>query len=214
MGISSISCLFVIFLVVIDIEASNLDSAGQKTCLSEHNRYRTELAKGNVQSGNGKLPSASAMNELQYSKDLEAKAQSWASSCPGMKHTPNPTYGQNLYWTSQTVDHSTALKQATKAWWDEARMYKGGTTLTMQIFNQGVGHFTQMAQSKATQVGCAVQACQGTYVVCNYNRQNMINQPIYETGKTCSKCNSCHNSLCKAGSQKSNRHRRHVPKNH
>jgi hypothetical protein len=62
---------------------NNLDSAGQKTCLSEHNRYRTELAKGSVKAASGQLPSAMNMNELGYSKDLEAKAQAWAQNCPG-----------------------------------------------------------------------------------------------------------------------------------
>jgi hypothetical protein len=80
-----------------------------------------------------------------------------------MKHTPNINYGQNLYWTSQSVDHSTALKQATKAWWDEVRLYRSkDVVLTMQIFNQGVGHFTQMAQAKANLVGCTVHYCKGT----------------------------------------------------
>lgn len=43
---------------------NNLDSAGQKTCLTEHNNYRAELAKGNVVAASGKLPAAANMNEL------------------------------------------------------------------------------------------------------------------------------------------------------
>ncbi|KAI6214526.1 SCP-like protein [Aphelenchoides besseyi] len=204
-GLFLSSLLLVVF-------CDNLDSNGKRTCLNEHNRYRSDLANGKVQNGNGqRMPKAANMNEMKYGKDLEAKAQDWAKRCPGMKHTPNPTYGQNLYWTSESVDHSTALRQATKAWWDEVRLLKGTSVmLTASLFNQGVGHWTQMAQAKNTKVGCAVQRCSGTYVVCNYDRQNMLNEPIYQKGTKCSKCNGgrkcTSNGLCSSSSMK--RHRR------
>jgi hypothetical protein len=54
-------CVGILFA---SIEANNLDSNGQKTCLSEHNKYRTELAKGSVKAKSGALPSAANMNEL------------------------------------------------------------------------------------------------------------------------------------------------------
>ncbi|KAI6233688.1 Venom allergen-like protein [Aphelenchoides fujianensis] len=180
----------------------HLNADGKKTCLREHNNYRRQLAAGYVKNGAGQaMPKAANMNELKYSKDLEAKAQQWASSCPGMRHTPSIHYGQNLYWTSQEVDQATALRQATQAWWNEVKLYRNtNLKLTSAVFNLGVGHFTQMAQAKNTKVGCSVQSCSGTYVVCNYDGQNFLNQPIYRKGGKCSKCEGgrkCSNSLCK-----------------
>ncbi|KAI6212496.1 hypothetical protein M3Y94_00032300 [Aphelenchoides besseyi] len=186
------------------VVADFLNTAGVQSCLDSHNAYRSDLAQQKVKNGAGQtMPGATDMNELKYGKDLEAKAQDWAKQCPGMSHTPNANYGQNLFWSSAKLDHATAMKQATALWWKEVSLLKSNTTvvLTMEMFNQGVGHFTQMAQSKNTLVGCAVQSCSGTYVVCNYDGQNWLNQPIYKTGtKTCSACDStrkvCRNGLC------------------
>jgi hypothetical protein len=100
--------------LVLAIKADILNASGQQTAISEHNLYRSELAKGNVTAKSGKLPPASNMNQVIYGKTLETEAQNWAKTCPGMKHTPNAKYGQNLYWTSQNVDQATALKQATE----------------------------------------------------------------------------------------------------
>lgn len=54
-----------------------------------------------------------------------------------------------------------------------------------------------MAQATAKYVGCSVEHCSGTYVVCNYDRQNVLNQAIYAKGTACKQCTSCEGSLCK-----------------
>lgn len=57
-----------------------------------------------------------------------------------------------------------------------------------------------MAWAEAHKLGCAVQKCDfGTYVVCNYDKGNMLEKDIYEQGPTCSRCPAgyeCKDSLC------------------
>ncbi|KAI6187561.1 Vap-1 [Aphelenchoides besseyi] len=198
--------LFSLFVVVL---CDNLDNRGKRTCLNEHNRYRSDLANGKVKNGNGqRMPKAADMNEMGYSKELEAKAQNWAKRCPMMHHTPNPTYGQNLYWTSESQLLFVKLQKRGSM---KSVCLKEQVLCSRRVFfNQGVGHWTQMAQAKNTKVGCAVQRCSGTYVVCNYDRQNILNEPIYQKGAKCSKCNGkrkCNrNGLCASASTK-RRHR-------
>ncbi|KAI6212721.1 hypothetical protein M3Y94_00061800 [Aphelenchoides besseyi] len=198
--------VFISFVAVLrDVLADPLDAAGQQACVSEHNKYRSELALGNVKNGAGQtMQKATDMNQLKYDKELEAKAQDWAKDCKNkMVHTPNIKYGQNLFWSSETLDHATAMKQATAGWWDEVKLLDStDVVLTMEMFNKQVGHFTEMAQSKNTGVGCAITTlCGGTYVVCNYDAPNMLNGPIYKTGgEPCTSCDpsrkSCRKGLC------------------
>jgi hypothetical protein len=68
---------FCIAFLVLAINADLLDINGRKACLSEHNKHRTMLADGKAQTKGGLLPPASNMNEVSYSKSLEAEAEKW-----------------------------------------------------------------------------------------------------------------------------------------
>ena len=64
-----ISSIF-LFFFILTVNANNLDSDGKKLCLAEHNRYRSELANGNVKSATKNMPSAGDMNELVSSLNM------------------------------------------------------------------------------------------------------------------------------------------------
>ncbi|KAI6233714.1 putative effector protein [Aphelenchoides fujianensis] len=195
---------FYLLLVLASLVVGDpLNSDGKAACLGEHNTYRQQLATGIVKNKAGQaMPKAANMNEILYTEALEAKAHEWAAKCV-KDHEPNTHYGQNLFAATAHLEHSEAMKQATSSWWSEAKLYPNtDLTLTDELFNHGVGHFTQMAQGKNTKVGCAVIYCKGTgtLVFCNYERANIINEPIYEAGDECSKCEegrTCSNGLCK-----------------
>lgn len=69
-----------------------------------------------------------------------------------------------------------------------------------------IGHFTQTAQDRATQIGCALLThLSGGFhwniMICNYARGNLINQPVYvNSGVSGSACitgmNPSFTSLC------------------
>ncbi|KAI6227310.1 (pine wood nematode) hypothetical protein [Aphelenchoides fujianensis] len=172
-----------------------LNSDERAACLGEHNTYRQQLA---TEQGRRGMPKGANINELLYSEELEAKAQEWATKCVE-DHEPNTNYGQNLY---ASTAHPGARKRPARGG-TEVKLYPNtDLTLTDELFNLGVGHFTQMAQGKNTKVGCAVLYCKGTgtLVFCNYERGNILNEPIYEAGEECSKCEAgrtCSNGLCK-----------------
>jgi hypothetical protein len=88
-----------------------------------------------------------------------------------MQHTPNIKYGQNIFMSSEKLDQAAALKQAVEAWWSETQFYASQEiVLSMEVYNQGVGHFTQVIQANVKEVGCSVHYCKdGTYVICNYD---------------------------------------------
>ncbi|KAH7702472.1 venom allergen-like protein vap-2, partial [Aphelenchoides avenae] len=183
-----------------------LTDTERATVLDAHNNYRQSVASGNAPNKDGtKLPQAADMNKLVYDTGIEAIAQKWAANCK-FDHSSaaerNNT-GENLYMAGGKQDLAAALKGASDLWWGELAEYGVNTTLTltMEEFNRGIGHWSQMAWAKTTRIGCGVQQCSiGTIVVCNYAPSgNYLNQKIYTAGTACSKCasgTSCANSLC------------------
>lgn len=69
-----------------------------------------------------------------------------------------------------------------------------------------IGHFTQMAQDRATLIGCAlINYRNGRYYTslfaCNYSLTNLSNQPVYVSGPAASGCPAKNNAfpgLCRA----------------
>lgn len=93
-------------------------------------------------------------------------------------------------------------------WFNE---YQSCGLLSIQNFSLGgaeIGHFTQIANNKASKVGCSLVqyikygTC-NTYLVCNYALTNMLNEPIFTIGKAGSKCqtgvSAKYPGLCSAG---------------
>ncbi|KAI1730469.1 hypothetical protein Ddc_03165 [Ditylenchus destructor] len=97
---------------------------------------------------------------------------------------------------------------AMEAWWDDE--LRNLTTrlpkrLNIDFFEQThAGHFTQMSTDLISRVGCAGTKCPGSGLlfVCHYDRRQLLDRPVYEVGKKCSRCPEdyvCKNStgLCR-----------------
>jgi uncharacterized protein YkwD len=94
----------------------------------------------------------------------------------------NP-YGENL---AQGGGGAYTVINACEGWYAErSKMPRNARTMTVNLFNQGVGHYTQMVWKGSTQIGAGIaQYQQGgitwTVVVCCYNPPgNVIGGTIY-----------------------------------
>ncbi|KAF8078439.1 CAP domain-containing protein [Lyophyllum atratum] len=104
---------------------------------------------------------------LTWSDDLASKAQEWADGCL-FQHSGGKfgRLGENL--AAGTGSYS--IQTAVKSWTDEVSEYDPS--------NPKFSHFTQVVWKATTQVGCAVQSCDGIfdaaygkakYYVCEYS---------------------------------------------
>ncbi|CAJ0597736.1 unnamed protein product [Cylicocyclus nassatus] len=149
--------------------------------LDVHNELRSLVANGKAKDGYGDYaPRAAAMNKL---------------------HSNTKGLGENIYMSSAAYDPVKAAEDASRSWFGELAQKGVGKDLTfsMKLFNNHVGHYTQMVWQSTKVIGCAVQSCpKMSLAVCNYKEAgNMLNAKIYETGTPCSKCpGGCSEGLC------------------
>ncbi|TFK57344.1 PR-1-like protein [Heliocybe sulcata] len=113
---------------------------------------------------------------LSWSDNLAGKAQQWANGCK-FQHSGGSLgpFGENL--AAGTGD-SYDIAAAVKSWTDEVSEYDPN--------NPQASHFTQVVWKGSSQVGCALQLCDGIfaasfgkakYYVCEYSSQgNVIGQ--------------------------------------
>jgi len=116
-------------------------------------------------------------------------AANWAATCI-YDHNPNRGFlGENIYW--QTGSAATPASAMT-FWGNEANFYNWATNTCLP--GQDCGHYTQIVWDTSTQIGCAIQACDGTfgtpppgvvgpwsYVVCNYSPPgNVVGERPYD----------------------------------
>ncbi|KAG6842509.1 hypothetical protein C0991_000035 [Blastosporella zonata] len=110
---------------------------------------------------------------LTWSDDLASAAQSWANKCV-FEHSGGSLgpYGENI---AAGTGSSYNIQTAIKSWTDEVSEYDPS--------NPVASHFTQVVWKGTTQVGCAVQSCDGIfsasygkakYYVCEYSPQGNI----------------------------------------
>jgi hypothetical protein len=112
---------------------------------------------------------------------VAATAQTWASASacsPG--HDPNNnTYGENIEWgTSGFISGPGAAVD----WADEVRNpgfdYAANQCPTGSPSFPGCGHYTQVAWSTTTKVGCGIASCNSSgddFIVCRYDPPGNIN---------------------------------------
>uniref|UniRef100_A0A7E5A207 SCP domain-containing protein n=1 Tax=Panagrellus redivivus TaxID=6233 RepID=A0A7E5A207_PANRE len=182
---------------------SGFSATARTSLVNRHNQWRSQLAHGcSLMPNNTYAPPAKNMLKMVYNCSIESLAQEWASSCE-YKHSGRSGYGENL-WALITNGkfNRNAFADASDAWWHELIKFGGinssDTILTSSVFNLGIGHWTQMAWSKSTAVGCGFAACPRSdgktmfYVVCNYWPQgNILNTPIYSVGQPCKQDSDC-----------------------
>ncbi|CAJ0598974.1 unnamed protein product [Cylicocyclus nassatus] len=169
--------------------------------LDVHNELRSLVANGKAEDGYGDYaPKAAAMNKLKYDCDVEKYAVKHAAKCV-FQHSNTKGLGENVFMRGPAYDPVKAAEDASRSWFGELAQRGVGKDLTfsMKLFNNKVGHYTQMVWQSTKVIGCAVQACpKMSLAVCNYKEAgNMLNAKIYETGAPCSKCpGGCSEGLC------------------
>ncbi|KHJ88517.1 SCP-like protein [Oesophagostomum dentatum] len=157
-------------------------------------RYRSRVARGlEPDKEGGNAPKAAKMLKMLYDCDIEKSAMRHAQKCVFQHSYDNEDLGENLYAiTAPNYDKAKTAEKACQSWWDELKQPGVGqdNILTGEVFDRGVGHYTQMAWEKSYKLGCAVQHCpRMTYVVCQYGPGgNDINELIYTKGQPCSGC--------------------------
>ncbi|KAG5654737.1 hypothetical protein H0H81_003745 [Sphagnurus paluster] len=136
-------------------------STGGGSSFTEDGDIQAYLSSHNsVRANHGAVP-------LTWSDDLASKAQQWANGCL-FQHSGGifGRIGENL--AAGTGDYT--IQTAVKAWTDEVSEYNPS--------NPKSSHFTQVVWKATTQVGCAVQICDGIfdasfgkarYYVCEYS---------------------------------------------
>lgn len=155
---------------------SRLSPQQVQQILDYHNQKRGEV-------GNGKVAwSAQIAKFAQQRADQIAREKRLAHLPQGQ----NP-YGENLAQggASGGVSGYTVVN-ACEGWYAErAKMQKNARTMSVELFNRGVGHYTQMVWKGTTQIGAGISTYQQggftmTVVVCCYNPPgNVLGGVIY-----------------------------------
>ncbi|KAF8807576.1 PR-1-like protein, partial [Phlegmacium glaucopus] len=137
--------------------AGGTSSADIQAYLTAHNSVRAQ---------HGAVP-------LTWSDTMASKAQQWANGCV-FQHSGGTLgpYGENIAaGTGSDYDIAAAIK----SWTDEVSQYNPN--------NPDPSHFTQVVWKATTQLGCAVQTCNGIfpamfgpakYFVCEYFVQGNV----------------------------------------
>lgn len=180
----------------------------RKTILHEHNKVRSEVATGNK--------TASNMQVLSYSKEMEFIAQCWANQCIQRHDLCKCTkryrdIGQNLIYLPNVIEPRSTqhLITAVHTW------IKEGETLEVDnpknyIYRFENSNYTQIIWAKTKLIGCGRSVFHdGLFIVCNYAPQgNLQNRTVYKLGDPCSACKSgcniTYNGLCGSEIQKDN----------
>ncbi|ULT96149.1 hypothetical protein L3Y34_004638 [Caenorhabditis briggsae] len=189
--------LLLLFASAIEVLCEEFSEQGKLNLLNAHNEYRSRLAQGQLVVRGVKKPSASRMRKMSWSDKIATAARLFAETCP-KNHSDIKQLGENIFWHYSTT-LSTPEEYATQApqkWWQEFEI-SGWTSL---IYNSAaqrfqIGHAIQMAWQDTSKVGCGYSKCsvgapdQTLVVVCRYfQKGNIEGLPIYDEGKTCSKC--------------------------
>ncbi|XP_039446064.1 antigen 5 like allergen Cul n 1-like [Culex pipiens pallens] len=187
-----------------DARETPMDEAKRSLIVDRHNRLRSKVATGRQSYGSGALyPEASRMATLQWDAELACIAAANARRCvfghDKCRNTVSfPYAGQNIAQRSYqgvAITDEALIEQFINDWFSEADVASPSLIARYPSRYSGpdIGHFTQIVSDRTTRVGCSlVSYRQGRwnvqYFVCNYAFTNMINQPVFVSGKACSRC--------------------------
>uniref|UniRef100_A0A7I4YK41 SCP domain-containing protein n=1 Tax=Haemonchus contortus TaxID=6289 RepID=A0A7I4YK41_HAECO len=160
--------------------------------LKKHNEYRSQVARGLAKDRlGGTAPTAGKMARMSYDCKIEESMMRWLNQCKwGHSRGEN---GENMFMSTDTrMKPIKAADMSTKGWFSELETKGVGkeNKLTMQVFNRGVGHYTQMVWQSSKKLGCGVKVCNNFVLAgCQYQRRgNLLGANIYDKGNTCSMC--------------------------
>ncbi|XP_053684093.1 antigen 5 like allergen Cul n 1-like [Sabethes cyaneus] len=180
-------------------EAIEMTNGRKQQILHQHNKLRSNIAQGEYRG----FPTASRMATLLWDDELAQLAAINARTCrfghDRCRSTDKFQYaGQNIAWTAfmgYDFTPESRMENFTLSWFNE---YKDCPTSAVKSYPRNyrgpmIGHFTQIVSDRSTRIGCAMMKYilrQQTnfYFVCNYSMTNIVNQPVYKSGKTASAC--------------------------
>lgn len=195
-----------------------ITKAQQATIVDLHNRLRSKVALGKQNySSSAFYPSAARMATMRWDSELAAIAAANVRRCDNehdkCRNTPKyPSAGQNIATFSfqgSKQSNDKIIQDFVNDWFSE---YANARPKHMDAYpeeysGKDIGHFTQIVADRATAVGCAMvrfkdgEGWTTQNIVCNYAITNIEKQPVYVTGKACSKCttgcNPLYPGLCK-----------------
>ncbi|KAH8303301.1 hypothetical protein KR059_006124 [Drosophila kikkawai] len=169
--------------------------------LDMHNLARSRIASGELEG----YQSAAHMPVLRWDSELEQMAALHAKRCQfahdKCRNTPRFAFsGQNIgyFWIGREFkSHSRRMKSFVINWFRE---YQDANQTFIDRYHphpQGkkIGHFTLLVSDRVQRVGCAgvrflePQANRYQFMLtCNYDYNNIFNEPIYQAGPPGSKC--------------------------
>jgi pathogenesis-related protein 1 len=119
--------------------------------------------------------------DVTWSDAVAVSAQTWVdhlaenNDC-GLEHENQSTYGENL-----AMGSGLSATAAVELWASEAGLYTWSAKYTVEDFNKGSGHYTQLVWRDSIQIGCGSASCgQVAVISCRYSPAgNMIGGAVY-----------------------------------
>uniref|UniRef100_A0A7I4YV10 SCP extracellular domain containing protein n=1 Tax=Haemonchus contortus TaxID=6289 RepID=A0A7I4YV10_HAECO len=172
--------------------------------VDKHNEYRTLVAKGKAKNKlGGYAPEAARMLKMTYDCAIEENMMNYAKECKFAhdSYADRDYWGQNLYMTTGlNINKTEVAEWSVSAWFSELENHgvPEDNILTLEVFNRGVGHYSQLVWQWSNKVGCAVMWCKDmTLVGCEYDPAgNYLGSLIYEVGAPCKKDEDCKCEKC------------------
>uniref|UniRef100_A0A7I4XT78 SCP domain-containing protein n=1 Tax=Haemonchus contortus TaxID=6289 RepID=A0A7I4XT78_HAECO len=159
------------------------------------NGMREKVAKGDLSTSYGPLPSSSQMFQVEYSPELEVYAQINTIQCQNENYTP-PGSSMSYYRFYETpgknLSNITVINLALASWMQEILNTNFGSQFTYT--NQNMKNFANMIYYKSTKAGCSYQSCSNltspvAVVACVFDSAPQLGKPIYPSTQGVNGCN-------------------------
>ena len=174
-----------------------------KTILGLHNSYRSQIAVGTFDNGNGVFPVASNMKQLYWSDKLARKAQLWANNGENKKSAEQyralagTTVGENIalkVHAGEVKPELMAWEEVIKNWFKENKYFEVKNIYPFEPQPKAMS-FSQIIWAKTEFIGCGYSAFKSKsgdsqqLYVCHYSPGgNELVKEVYNEGELCKKC--------------------------
>ncbi|KAI6177837.1 hypothetical protein M3Y97_00950900 [Aphelenchoides bicaudatus] len=182
--------LFVVLLILIEVDAFKMTNKKRKQILKEANVNRHQTAQGSIYEAGGvksEMPVASNMYKLGYSLGLEKKALKKAKKC-----NSDLPLGYNYFVKDTTIDYTVALPEFTTpvhyALFDWAVMfYDAQTTYTDEktgkvIFKAQSLQWNETSKYALPNATIEFNRSKYPFIVCAYNKKIVFGKNVYKKG--------------------------------